>query len=89
LRPDDKGYYAVMRPVIVEVYLHNNSSTSNNRAYGTLKNMYVTYNNSLAVMQDGRTIGGKNYLYFTTLSYICSGGSGSYACLFLDTTSLS
>jgi hypothetical protein len=89
LRPDDKGYYAVMRPVLCETYLHSNSTTSNNKAYGTLKNMYATYNSSLAVMQDGRTIGGNNYLYFTTLSYIGAGASGSYAALFLDTESLS
>lgn len=92
MSPNDEGVYAVQRGGIVEgVYpanLNNNKAWTN-RAYGTPKNSYVTLLGTMARNQDGRVIGGKNWLYFRTVSELSLSGSSSYAVLFLDTTALS
>lgn len=89
--PGDDLFYAVQRAFICEIYRENSgtaTTTGMNRAYGTTNNIYLTSNTSLAQAQDGRTIGGNNYLFFQPDSALFTGGSGTIAALFLDTESL-
>jgi hypothetical protein len=87
--PGDDGFFAVQKGFICEATRENDSAaTGMNRAYGITNNVYLTSNTSLAKAQDGRTIGGSNYLYFQTQAEAFSSGDGSPAVLILDTESL-
>jgi hypothetical protein len=88
--PGDDSYFAVQKGFICEYYRENqqNVDTGMNRAYGITNNAYVTYNNSLAEAQDGRTIGGANYLYFQRHDRAFNNGSSNLAVLLLDTEAL-
>lgn len=81
MNPNDEGKYAVMRPVVYENGDWSGQQTTMNRAYGQLKNIYISHSSGLAQMQFGRVINSKNYLCFHI--------SGTTAYLILDTTSLS
>lgn len=88
--PNDLGYYACSKGLLVEYLREDSSGTGMNRAYGSPNNIYLCYNNSYSPGQDGKTIGGENYLFFLTGNYIYSTGSASSQCsLFLDTTATS
>jgi hypothetical protein len=89
--PGDDGYFAVQKAFICEYFRENSSSsqTGMNRPYGITNNVYLTSNTSLAQAQDGRTIGGSNYLYFQSQGEAFSSGDGYPAVLILDTESLS
>jgi hypothetical protein len=91
MTPNDEGVYAVQKPSICEYYGENSFgiTTGMNRCYGVTKNVYMTYTGVMAQGQDGRTIGGKNYLYFRRESDITYFGSTVYALLFLDTSAVS
>lgn len=89
MTPTDGGNYAVMRPGILE-RLHPNvssGSTDMNRAYGITKNLYLIYTTALGLFLDGKTIGGKNYLFIGFEDDLIYGGNGSTSVLFLDTES--
>jgi len=86
--PGDDTFFAVQRGFVCENTRENDSAaTGMNRAYGVTNNVYLTYNNTLAKAQDGRTIGGSNYLYFQTDAESFNGGGG-LAVLLLDTEAL-
>ena len=90
--PDDNGNYAVMRPGVVERYRHNDYLSSNsgmNRAYGILKNIYLIYTTLLSNFLDGKTIGGKDYVFIQLENLLFNSGSASYSVLFLETESTS
>lgn len=88
MNPDDEGRYTVMKPIVYESnenfesFQSTPTATKPNKAYGTLKNTYLTSSFGLAVMQDGRVIASKNYLTMSTFG-------SNIAQLFLDSTSLS
>ena len=58
--PDDSGIYACMKLGIVEIA----DSAQGNRAYGSTKNVYACSVSGMASATDGKTINGKNFLYF-------------------------
>ena len=64
----DNGLVPVMRGAIFEASHHNaTSSTFNesmNRAYGETKNVFLSISTGLSIMEAGRTIGGKQHLYY-------------------------
>ena len=88
--PGDDNFYAVQKVFLCEWYRENValSTTGMNRAYGTTNNLYLTYNTALARGLDGRTIGGKNYLYFLLDSETFVNGDSATCALELDTESL-
>lgn len=86
LGPDDKGRYGVQRPTVYELEPRNfggagTGGNYDNRAYGRLKNIYVTSMTGLAQMSDGRIIGGQEFICFLL--------SNPYAFLVRHSTSLS
>lgn len=92
MNPNDEGNIAVMRPGIFEIYRHNDvisEQTDMNRAYGILKNVYLIYHTALASFLDGKTIGGKNYLFTQNEDSMFTFGTTNYGVLFLDTESTS
>lgn len=60
MAPDDRGYYAAQRPIIVE---SSNPNGSANRAYGILKNLYTSSPGSALAWSDYRVIGSRQWLY--------------------------
>ena len=88
--PNDESFYAVQRGFVTEYFRENgfNTSTGMNRSYGITNNVYFTQDTSLSKAIHGRTIGGKNYLYFQKGSEAFQNGSSAQATLFLDTESL-
>ena len=78
INPDDRGYSAVMRPLIGEA---DESNFLGNRYYGVAKNMYYTGLGSMAQMLDGRTIASKEWVYFQDTDNIDTGGSASIAAM--------
>lgn len=92
MAPDDEGNYAVMRPGVYELSIHNDASdtaTGMNRGYGVLKNTYLIYSTSLSAFLDGKTIGGSNYLFTEDEFNLFNAGNSNYAVLVLDTESTS
>jgi hypothetical protein len=92
LNPDDLGYQACSKGLLFEWFRENtggSNTTGMNRAYGSPKNIYICVTNSMAAALDGKTIGAKNYLYFIVASSQFGSGSGTHACLILDTTATS
>ncbi len=91
MAPNDLGVYAVQKPGWTENRRPNDylNSGGMNRGYGVLKNVYLTLLGSMARGQDGRTITGKNYLYFQRGWDLVEGGNTNLAMLFLDTESTS
>ncbi len=90
--PDDHGNWAVMRPGIYERFRPNlsySNTESMNRAYGTAKNLYLIYLTGLAAFQDGKTIGGKNYLFIGYEDDLILYGGNTTSVLFLDSESTS
>jgi len=86
MAPNDLGVYAVQKPGISESNQPNNfqSGAGMNRSYGIMKNIYACMVLTMAKGQDGRVIGGNNYLYFRTESELVESGSGYLAYLFQD-----
>ena len=86
--PNDKGFYACQKPFIVE---RSNAVPSDqndiSEGYGIMKNMYTTKTGTMVQGLDGKTIGGSNWLYFQDLQNLTN-GSGGFAALLLDSTSL-
>lgn len=65
--PDDRGYYACMKPILTE-NRHNytvNSTENMNRQYGKLKNIFASYG-SMAQMLDYRVINSKDWLNYNS-----------------------
>lgn len=92
IAPDDKNNYAVMRPGIYELSIHNNnvdSATGMNRAYGILKNTWLICTTALSSFLDGKTIGGDNFVHTQLENAMFNGGSALYSVLVLDTESTS
>ena len=91
LNPDDEGYYACSKGMIVEFYRDNAAGiiTGMNRAYGVPKNIYLCQLGSMAAALDGRTISASNYLYFIIASSELSNARSDNALLILDTVSAS
>lgn len=94
MAPNDKNQYALEKINIKEYTRPNdyNSSTyttSMNRGYGTSNNTFITALLSMARAQDGRSYGGKNYLYFMKMSEIIYGGGNDIAVLYPDTETTS
>lgn len=93
--PNDLETYAVQRPVLGEYYRFMPTSSSTNatvgmnRYYGIAKNLYCTQLGTMARGQDGRIIGGENWLYFLSGSELFAGGDASQAMLYRDTESVS
>jgi hypothetical protein len=89
MSPNDMGKYALEKANIVEVTTYPNYPTAN-RGYGACRNLFLCAVLTMAAGLDGRSYGGKNYLYFQISSYLfTSNGSGTVAVLFLDTVSAS
>lgn len=89
LDPDDKGYYAVQRPLIKETYRNNDSigSSNMNRVYGYPKYLYTTAAVGIAQMLDGRLINGSGYIYLDNANNLGFGMNSSLVVLILDTES--
>jgi hypothetical protein len=90
--PDDLGYYTCQKPFLVERYngYSLSSATDMNRGYGVAKNMYITNVGTMVAAQDGRTVGGVNWLYFVLASVLFySSGLTNYGVMFCDTASAS
>jgi hypothetical protein len=94
LIPDDKGKYAIQRCNILESSRPNDSSypgyfTDMNRFFGSSNNTYITKQGSMLAGSDGRTYGGKNYLFFMNASQFYNGASSNYCILVPDTETTS
>jgi hypothetical protein len=89
--PNHQNKYGVHRALVHEFRSYSNSNVSHGRrTYGVLNNVYMTFNNSMSRSNNGRTIGGLNYLYFITAGEADNfQGNGSIALLYRDSTSLS
>jgi hypothetical protein len=88
LNPDDDGYQACSKGLLLEYSDWGFVFTGMNRAYGAPNSVYMCFNNSMAAALDGKTIGGVNYLFFLLMSSEIYNGAG-YAFLILDSTSTS
>ena len=64
MAPNDMGQYACQRPLLYEAYNKSGNTTDMNRAYGPMKNMWMTCANTLLQMTDGRRINNLNHVYF-------------------------
>jgi hypothetical protein len=72
--PNDHDDYIVQRPIVCEYLQPNQSSDSGgmNNTYGTCKNLYLTSDNNISVMQSGRTINSKDYIGIGTAAVIAA-----------------
>jgi hypothetical protein len=77
--PNDEGKYALQQPFVGEEF--DTVDWTENRSYGTTKNVYITATGSMAEMQDGRTIGGNQYLCFGALNNIFEQNIANYSSL--------
>lgn len=82
MNPNDEGKYSAIRPILNERYSFNQSATGMNREYGQAKNMFIGVTGGMSIYLQGRTINGKNYLYFNS-------SVTGLALMILDTESLS
>jgi hypothetical protein len=92
MAPNDKGQYALERVNIKEQNRPNDSVatiTGMNRTYGASKNTFITAKLTMSQGLDGRTYGGKNYIYLQTYSDVMDGGSANLGFLILDSESIS
>lgn len=62
--PDDVGNYAIQRGYLVEEYKGDTASDAGdmNRAYGSPEEIYVSSNENIAKMLDGREYNSRNYI---------------------------
>lgn len=85
--PDDEGYYYCMKPVIREQTNSevSNSTTGQNRVYGTANNLLITAKGNMAEMLDYRTLSSIDYLFFGNLTYSDAGSSQYIAWMIRNT----
>lgn len=86
MAPDDRGNYAAQRPVIVETDNPPDgyNVNSSNRAYGIMKNAYVSAQGTAAAWNDYRVINSRNWLYVGQVSNV----NTSWDMFILNTESL-
>lgn len=89
--PNRKGNWGTEDIYVVEHFFENDSSqtgtTGAREGYGIIENVIATNKGTMSAGQDGRTDGGLEYLYFHAMSALFSGGSTTFAALFLNSTS--
>lgn len=93
LYPDDKGKYAIQRVNILESTRANDPNypgctTDMNRFYGSSNNSFITRQGTMLAGSDGRTYGGKNYLFFQNCQNFYNGAQSTYCLLYPDTETL-
>lgn len=87
--PTDKGFYACQKPFLVERYnCVQNQTDGMSEGLGIAKNAYVTDKGAMVGGLDGRTIGGKNWLYFQSHNNFSYGGNSGMGVMFCDSTTL-
>lgn len=89
MSPNDSGKYALEKANLVEASRYPGYPVAN-RGYGACKNLFLCMALTMAKGLDGRSYGGKNYLYFQDSATVFStGGNSTVAVLFPDTVSAS
>lgn len=87
--PNDYGYYAVARPLLLE-YRNNTSPDSSSGMhfmYGYGKNTVIGGTGSFTRGISTKIVGGKTYLFFMVTNEVIRGASSSYPLYVLDTES--
>ena len=86
--PNDDGDFVIQKPIVVEYRSQNSQSIDANRTYGSTKNTYLVKIGTMAQMQDGRIIGGDNWIFASRSDFLFNGASADLGVLIPDTESL-
>lgn len=83
ISPDDEGFYAIQKPLLGE----EPDSFTENRFYGTTKNLYFSAEGVMAEMLDGRTVNSDEWIYFDSSEHLFEGADYRLAALIPNTNS--